>query len=355
MTRTIRAGVVGFGLGGKIFHAPYLQAIEGFELAAILVRHGDDAKQAYPSVPTVRTMEELLAQPELSLVVITTPPSTHFELARQCLEANKHVVIDKPFVARSHQARQLVELAHTRGLVLSAYQNRRWDGDFLTLQKLIAEGALGRVVSLESRFERYQPGLRPKTWQEKNVPGNGLLHDIGTHLADQALTLFGTPQIITADIRYDRDQTAVNDGFVLNLQYPRLRVSLHSTLIAPAAGPRFVAHGTLGSYVKYGLDPQEPALKAGAVLGGPGWGEERKSAWGKLTTMPNGTLAERPIPTLPGDYRRYYENVRDAILDRAPLAVPGEHGWRVIRLLELALESSERRQSMPCGSLDDLG
>ncbi len=355
MTRTIRAGVVGFGLGGKIFHAPYLHGIQGFELAAILARHGDDAAQAYPGVPIVRSMEDLLAQPELSLVVITTPPSTHFELARQCLEASKHVVIDKPFVATSHQARQLVELAHARGLVLSAYQNRRWDGDFLTLQKLIAEGTLGRVVSLESRFERYHPGPRPKTWQEKNVPGNGLLHDIGTHLADQALTLFGTPQTLTADIRYDRDQTAVNDGFVLNLQYPRLRVSLHSTLIAAAAGPRFVAHGTLGSYVKYGLDPQEPALKAGAVLGGPNWGEEPESAWGKFITMQNGTPVEKPVPTLPGDYRRYYENVRDAILGRAALTVPGEHGWRVIRLLELALESSERRQSMPCASLDDMG
>lgn len=352
MSHPIRAAVVGFGLGGKIFHAPFLQAIDGFELAAILERHGEDAAKAYPRAAIVRTMEELLAQPELSLVVITTPPSTHFELARQCLEAGKHVVIDKPFVASSEQARQLIELAHAQKLVLSAYQNRRWDGDFLTLQKLIADGELGRLVALESRFERFHPGLRPKPWQEKNLPGNGLLFDLGAHLVDQALVLFGTPEAVTGDVRYDRDRTEVNDGFAVHLHYPRLRVSLYSSLLTAAPGPRFVALGTSGSYVKYGLDPQEPALKEGAVLGGPHWGEEPQQAWGNLTTIQNGVPVERSIPTLPGDYRRYYENVRDAILGRAALAVPGEQGWRVVRLLEMAMESSVRRKTVSCVSLD---
>lgn len=353
MAEAIRAGVVGFGLGGKIFHAPFLDAIDGLELAAILERHGDSAAKAYPGVAIARSMEELLAIPDLSLVVVTTPPSTHFDLARQALEAGKHVVIDKPFTPTSHQARQLIEIAHARNLVLSAYQNRRWDGDFLTLKKLIADGNLGRLVSLESRFERFDPGLRPKAWKEINLPGNGLVHDLGAHLADQSLELFGTPQAVSADIRYDRDRTAVNDGFAIHLHYPRLRVSLYSTLLAAAAGPRFVAHGTDGSYVKYGLDPQEQALRDGAVLGGPHWGEEPEAAWGKLTTIQNGAPTERVVPTLPGDYRVYYENVRDAILEKAPLAVPGEQGWRVTRLLELAIESSVRQQSMPCGELDD--
>ena len=357
MARTIRAGVIGFGLGGRIFHAPFLQAVEGLELAAILERHGESAREAYPDVAIARTLEELLAQPELSLVVVTTPPATHFDMARRCLEAGKHVIIDKPFVASSAQARLLIELARTRGLLLSAYQNRRWDGDFLTLQKLIADGELGRLVSLESRFERYSPGPRSKPWQEENLPGNGLLHDLGPHLADQALALFGTPESVTADIRYDRDRTAVNDGFAMHLKYPRLRVSLYGTLLAPVAGPRFVVHGTSGSYVKYGLDPQEPALKAGAKLGGSHWGQdwgrEPEAAWGKLTAIQNGVAAQRTVPTLAGDYRRYYENVRDAILGRAALAVPGEQGWRVIRLLELAIESSVRGRTMPCAVLDE--
>ncbi len=351
MTTTIHAGVIGFGPGGRVFHAPFLHAIEGLELTAILQRHGDEAAQAYPDTRIVRSLEELLALPKLELVAISTPPTTHFELARQCLEANKHVVIDKPFVATSAQARQLMELARSKKLALSAFQNRRWDGDFLTLQKLLASGELGRVVSMESRFERYRPELRGDIWKEKNEPGNGLLHDIGSHLVDQAMVLFGAPKAVTADVRYDRDGTAVNDGFAIQLHYPRLRVSLYASLLTCAPGPRFVVHGTTGSYVKYGLDPQEDALKGGATLGGPHWGEEPESAWGKLTIMQNGTATEKSVPTLPGDYRPYYENVRDAIWGKAALAVPAEQGWRTIRLLELALESSQQQRTISCESL----
>ena len=354
MGRTIRAGVVGFGLGGEIFHTPFLKAMDGFELAAILQRQGDAAERAYPGVSIERSMESLLARPDLDLIVISTPPSTHFELGRQALEANKHVVLDKPFVATSDQARQLIELARSRNRVLSVYQNRRWDGDFLTLQKLIAEGELGRIVSLESRFERYHPGVRPKQWQEKGVPGNGLLHDLGSHLIDQVLVQFGTPEAIFADVQYARDITDINDDFMIHFFYPRLRVLAKATLSARAPGPRFVLHGTLGSYMKYGVDPQEQALKDGVTLGGPHWGEEPQANWGKLTTTQDGKAVERPVPTVPGDYRKYYENVRDAILGLAPLAVRPEQGWRTIRLIEMALESSAQRHAFSCDPLNQL-
>ena len=351
MTPTIHAAVIGFGPGGRVFHAPFLHAIEGLELTAILQRHGDEATQAYPDTRIVRSLEELLALPKLELVAISTPPTTHFELARKCLEANKHVVIDKPFVATSEQARELIDLARSKKLVLSAFQNRRSDGDFLTLQKLLASGELGRLVSMESRFERYRPELRGDIWKEKDEPGNGLLLDIGSHLVDQALVLFGTPSAVTADVRFDRDGTAVSDGFAILLHYPRLRVYLHATLLAASPGPRYVLHGTKGSYVKFGLDPQEDALKSGATLGCPHWGEEQESAWGKLTIMQNGIVTEKSVPTLPGDYRPYYENVRDAIWGKAALAVPAEQGWRIIRLLELALESSQQQRTISCESL----
>lgn len=354
MTQAIHAGVIGFGLGGKIFHAPFLKKIDGFELAAILQRSGDAAAKQYPGVSIVRSVEELLAQRGLSLVVVTTPPATHFELARQCLEAGKHVVMDKPFTATSAEARELIQIARSRGLILSVYQNRRWDGDFLTLCKLIESGELGRLVTLESRFERFHPGLRVKPWQERNDPGNGVVHDLGAHLVDQALVLFGTPESVFADVRYDRDETAVNDAFAIHLHYKRLRVSLHSTMLARVPGPRFVVHGTIGSYVKYGLDPQEQALKDGAVLGGEHWGEEPEADWGTLTTTENGVAIARPVPTLTGDYRRYYENVRDAILGRVALALPAEAGWRVIRLLELAFESSSKQCAISCAPLDQL-
>ncbi|MGO8719282.1 MAG: oxidoreductase [Acidobacteriaceae bacterium] len=352
MGRTIRAGLVGFGHGGSIFHAPFLHAIDGWELAAILQRHGDTAARAYPGVAIARSMDELLAQPELDLVVISTPPSTHFELARQALEAGKHVVLDKPFVATSDEGRQLIELARARKRVLSVYQNCRWDGDFMTLRQVLDSKELGRVVTVESRNDRYWPAPRRKPWQEKTLAGNGILHDLGSHLVDQALVLFGTPEAIFADVRQDRDAVAVNDAFTIYLFYPRLRVVLHSTLLARTAGPRFVAHGTLGSYVKYGVDPQEQELKDGATLGGPHWGEEPEANWGKLTTMRDGEAVERRVPTLPGDYRKYYENVRNTIWGVAPLAVTAEQGWRSIRLLEMALESSQRRCALSCKPLD---
>lgn len=352
MGRTIRAGLVGFGHGGSIFHAPFLHVIDGWELTAILQRHGDTAARAYPGVAIARSMDELLAQPELDLVVISTPPSTHFELARQALEAGKHVVLDKPFVATSDEGRQLIELARARKRVLSVYQNCRWDGDFLTLQQVLDSKELGRVVTLESHNDRYWLGPRRKPWQEKTLPGNGILHDLGSHLVDQALVLFGTPEAIFADVRQDRDVAAVNDAFTIYMFYPRLRVVLNSTLLARIAGARFVAHGTLGSYVKYGHDPQEQALKDGATLGDPHWGEEPGANWGKLTTMRDGEAVERLVPTLPGDYRKYYENVRDAIWGVAPLAVTAEQGWRSIRLLEMALESSAKRCAIDCAPLD---
>lgn len=352
MAKTIRAGVVGFGLGGRVFHAPFLDAISGFELAAILVRHGGDAAELYPKAKLVRTLPEMLPVPDLSLVVITTPPATHFELAWQALKAGKHVVVDKPFAASSDQCRRLIELARDRGVLLSVYQNRRWDGDFLTLRKLIADGELGRLVTLESRFDRYHPGMRAKPWQEQPVPGNGNLFDLGSHLADQALALFGSPRTVRGDVRAERDGTPVDDAFTITLEYPRLHVTLGATMLACAPGPRYVAHGTHASYVKYGVDPQEPALKGGAKLGGPHWGEEPESAWGTLTEMADGAAAVRKVPTLAGDYRGYYENVRDAIHGHAPLAVPGEHGWRVIRLLEMARESSASGRAIPGVELD---
>lgn len=351
MTQTIHAGVIGFGLGGQVFHAPFIRAVDGMELTAILQRHGNEAAAAYPGVAIVRSVDELLALPQLDLVAISTPPATHFELAQRCLEANKHVAIDKPFVATSEQAAGLIELARSRKLVLAAFQNRRWDGDFLTLKKVFASGELGRLVSMESRFDRYRPELRGAIWKEQEEPGNGLLLDIGSHLVDQAIVLFGVPETICADVRYDREGTKVDDGFAMYLHYPRVHVSLHATLIAAAPGPRFTLHGTLGSYTKFGLDPQEDALRGGAKLGGAHWGEEPDSAWGKLTTMEDGTKQEHAVPTLPGDYRPYYENVRDAILGRAPLAVPAEHGWRILRLLELARQSSEQQKTLSCEPL----
>ena len=296
----------------------------------------------------LRQVDELLADPAIELVVVTTPNETHFELARQALAAGKHVVIDKPFAATSGQAAELIELAASRGLVVAPFHNRRWDGDFLTLKKVFADGALGRLVTLESHFDRFRPVPREGTWKEAGNTANGLLFDLGPHLVDQALALFGVPKTIWASVRMDREGSAIEDAFDIRLGYAGLTVWCRSSMLACEAAPRFLAHGTRGSFRKYGVDPQEPALVAGAKvppMGAPDeWLREDERWFGTLTVAPKpeepGTLVHETIKTEPGDYRPFYANVRDAILGTGELEVAPETGFAVIKLLELARESS---------------
>jgi scyllo-inositol 2-dehydrogenase (NADP+) len=338
----IPVGLVGFGNAGRTFHAPVIRAVPGLKLSCIVQRTGDSAHEKYPDVRVVRTIHELLADNSIRLVVIATPNDSHFELARQCLLAGRDVVVDKPFTNTSSEAHELDQLARAEGRVLSVYQDRRWDGDFITVQKLIGSGTLGRLALFESHFDRYRLARRPNQWREAEGPGSGVLFDLGPHLLDQALVLFGMPEAIAADVRIEREDAVVDDAFDILLRYPKLTVLLRATMIACVPGPRFVLNGTLGSYVKYGMDPQEDALKAGAQPVSPGWGEEDASRWGTLTLAgPNGVVRQ-PVPTEAGDYRKFYSNVRDAILLGTPLAVTALHAARIIRLLELARESSKQ-------------
>ncbi|MFZ1963858.1 MAG: Gfo/Idh/MocA family oxidoreductase [Roseiarcus sp.] len=357
--REIGVGVIGFGLGGRVFHAPFVNAVTGLRLAAILQRKGDEAARAYPAARIVRSLDEMLADKTIELVVVTTPNATHFELAKQALEAGKHVVIDKPFTAASEQALKLSQLAKSKGLLAIPFHNRRWDGDFLTVKKLIAEQAVGRLVTFESHFDRFRPSPRAGIWQEAENPANGMLFDLGPHLVDQALALFGPPDSITASVRSDRDETAIEDAFDITLSYPRangkgLLAHCRTSYLACDNSPRFLLHGTRGSFRKHGLDPQEPALVGGAKppkLGSPEvWLQEAESAWGTLTVAPNPAAPERLVETRVkteiGDYRRFYGNVRAAILGAEPLASTAEDGFRVIRLLELARQSSAEGRTL---------
>jgi predicted dehydrogenase len=254
------------------------------------------------------------------------------------------VVIDKPFATTHAEAAELVELAAKCRRLLSVYQSRRFDGDFKTVRKLVASEALGRIVLYESHYDRYRLQLRPGAWREQAGAGSGVWFDLGPHLIDQALTLFGTPEAVNADVRVERDGAAVDDAFDVTLMYPRLRVLLRGTMMASKPAPHFLIHGTKGSYVKYGLDPQENALKRGELPGGPEWGKESPWAWGTLSLVEGDKLSERAIPTEPGDYREYYENVRDAILGKVALAVTPQAALSVMRVLELAqLSSREKR------------
>jgi predicted dehydrogenase len=330
-------------------------------------RTGDEAAKAYPATRIDRSLEAVLDDKSIELVVVSTPNETHFVLAKRVLQAGKHVVIDKPFAATSEEALELGALANSKGLLAIPFHNRRWDGDFLTVKKLLHQGAVGRLVTFESHFDRFRPIPRENTWKEAENPANGMLFDLGPHLVDQVLALFGAPSAITASVRADRDQTAIEDAFDITLHYPQknndapvangkgLLAHCRTSYLACDNAPRFLLHGTRGSFKKHGLDPQEPALVGGAkvpTLGSPElWLQEKEPAWGKLTVAPvpedPAMLVEHQVKTELGDYRGFYANVRDAILGAAPLAVTPEDGYRVIKLLELARISSTEARTLP--------
>jgi len=348
MSMSVGVAVIGFGLAGRVFHAPFVSAVPGLRLEAIVQRTGDAAAKTWPGVRILRSAEEAFGDAAVDLVVVATPNETHFALAKEALEAGKHVVIDKPFASTSAEARELIDLAKAKGLVVAPFHNRRWDGDFLTLKKVIAEGTLGRVVTIASHFDRFRPMPREATWKEATGDVNGLLMDLGPHLIDQALALFGVPKAIQASVRKDRDVTEIEDAFDVTLEFDRVRTYCRSTMLAAEPSPRFLVHGTRGSFAKFGVDPQEPALVAGAKVPRMGseevWLEENESVWGETVVAPDpakpGELVRTSVRTEPGDYREFYASMRDAVLGVGELAVPSEEGYRVLKLIEMARESS---------------
>lgn len=337
----LTVGLVGFGFAGQVFHVPVIRAVPGLRLATIVRRSGAGDPR-YPDVAFVRSVAELLLRP-CDLVVVATPNPSHQAIARQCLEAGRHVVVDKPFATTRDEARDLVRLAKAQGRLLSVYQERRYTGDFVTVQRVISDGLLGPVVRYEAHFDRFRPELKPGAWREQPLPGSGVWFDLGPHLLDQALLLFGTPQALSADIRVERAGAAVDDAFDVTLHYPHMRALLSASMLAAERGPSFAVRGTRGSFVKHGLDPQEEALKAGRTPDEPDWDREPPEFHGTLTTA-EGT---RTVPTIPSSFTRYYENVRDAILGKAQLAVTPEQALDVMRGLELGLQSSREGRVVP--------
>jgi scyllo-inositol 2-dehydrogenase (NADP+) len=345
--RMMDVGLIGFGLTGRAFHAQVLRRVPGLRLAAILQRHGKEAAQAYPDVRIVRTLDELFAIPDIRLVVIATPNDSHFSLAQQCLAAGRDVLVDKPFTTTLAEAQTLVQLAKEKNRLLTVYQNRRFDGDFQTVLQIVKSGQLGRVVSFEAHYDRYRPQLKPGAWRETNRPGAGIFFDIGPHLIDYSLTLFGPPEALTADIRIQRDGALADDTFDVAFHYPGgLRADLRSSILAAAPRPHLVFHGTRGSFVKQTVDPQELNLRHGKIPTQGPWGAEPEENWGVLTLAAGGELTQRRVPSVDCDYRVFYANLRDALLGQAELFVTPEYALDVMRLLELCRQSSAERRTL---------
>jgi predicted dehydrogenase len=338
----VRVGLIGFGLAGQAFHAPMIRGVERMELACILERHTNNAKARYPEVRVARTLDEMLSDNSIGLCVVATPNDSHYSYTKACLEAGRDVVVDKPFTPTLREAQELVRLATDRGRMLTVYQDRRWDGAFLTVKKLVASGALGTVVEYESRFDRYRLDAKPDAWREQaDFPAAGVLWDLGPHLLDGALVLFGEPERVWAVALRQRESATVDDAFDVHMQYPRLWTSLRARIIAYSPGPHLLVHGTEGTFVKYGMDPQEEILRSSnypdGLDWGADWGEDPEQLWGTLSRV-----NERPrkVKTEPGDYRGFYANVRDAIEGKAALDVTPEQALRTMRALLLAHKSS---------------
>ena len=331
--KKIATGLIGFGMGGQVFHGPLLAGDGNFALKAVSGSRFAQFAGAYPETAQA-SCEKIIEDRQIELVVITTPNATHGALARSALLAGKHVVVDKPFCLSSSEAQQLTDLARERGLMLSVFHNRRWDGDFLTLKQLLRDGTLGTMVSLESNFDRYRLAIRD-SWKETQENGGGLLWDIGAHLIDQAVELLGVPAGWSGDFRRTRPGAQTPDDIEIRLDYhPALRVTLRAAMVRAWPAPRFVVHGLKGSYVKFGKDPQESDLSTGRSLNDPRWGMEDPAHWGSLLLAQADDIEERRLPTLAGAYPSFYRQVAAAIRNGTSPPVDPASVVPVIRILE---------------------
>lgn len=348
-TPPINVALVGYGYVGKTVHAPLINALPGLRLHTIVSRKGAQVRQDWPDARVVDDAEAAFADPDVELAVIATPNELHAPQAHAALNHGKHVIVDKPFTVTLAEARDVVAHAEQAKRLLSVFQNRRWDSEFVTLQRLLSEGLLGDIVELHSHYDRYRPKVQDR-WRERPGPGAGLWFDLGAHLADQALVLFGMPEAVYADIGITRAGATVDDYFHVLLRYrdSTRRVILHASSLTANNSLRFAVHGTRGSFIKHGMDSQENALRAGARPGeADDWGADPLP--GQLTMVgPDGATlpACMTARSVPGDYRRYYAAMRDAIRDGAPVPVTPLQALDVMRLLELGVESARVRREV---------
>ena len=333
--KIVNVGLVGFGLSGRYFHAPFLSTIPQFRLKGVVERNRNDAQQFDPEIENHRTLDSLLDDSAIDVVFICTPNDTHFDYAIRALEKGKHIVIEKPFANNEEEAAGIFDLAKRKGLLATAYQNRRWDSDFLTVQKLISEGKLGKVIEFESRYDRYRPVPVSGTWKEQGGVGAGNVYNLGPHLIDQALVLFGKPETVTANIKTVREHSQIDDYFCINLNYSDKLVTLKSSLLIYHNQPRYLVNGSKGSFLKCGLDVQEETLRQDKLPVGNEWGLEPEDRWGKLFSDEYTGIIKSEL----GNYAHFYQNIYDAVAKGAELHVKPEEVLATTRVIDLAFKS----------------
>lgn len=339
---TIRVGLIGYGLAGKVFHAPLIDAVEGLTLAAVMTSRAEELAADWPAARAVADAAAIIGDPAIDLVVVASPNDTHAPLAARALEAGKHVVVDKPLAGDAAEAQALADLARERGRMLSVFHNRRWDGDFRTVASLVEAGTLGDLRLVELRWDRFRLEQRAG-WKDAEGRGGGVLADLGPHLIDQALLLFGMPDAISADLAVQRPGGTTDDYAEATLHYGAMRVIVSATMAVAARRPRFALHGTAGSFVKYGIDPQEDQLRRGMRPNDRGYGDAPDTQDGTLTDPAGAT---RRIATERSDYRRFYEGVAAAIRDGAPPPVDPRDAVAGLRMIDLARRSAAEGQRL---------
>lgn len=350
MSKSFNVGLIGYGIAGQVFHASTINCVDGFRLKKIRETKPENirlANKRYPEAAIVNDSESVILDDTIDLVVIATPNNSHFTLAKQALNAGKNVVVDKPFTINSEDAQELIKLAQQKEKLLSVYQNRRFDSTAKTVRKVIDSGMLGTLVEYEAHYDRFRNYFRPNAWREEDQPGSGIFYDLGAHLIDEAQMLFGLPNEITADLRVQRPGGKTIDNFELVLSYPNLKVTLKGSMLVREPGPAISLIGTNGSYVKYGMDVQEEALRAGIMPGDlTGWGVEPASSWGKINTEYNGLHLIGNIESEKGDYREYYQNIYQVLAGEEDLIVKPEQAANTIRIIELAIRSSLEKRTL---------
>ena len=340
----INTALCSFGMSGKVFHAPFLEVHTGFRLYGAWERSKKEVQKYYPHVLSYDRYEDLLSDSAVELVIVNTPNYTHYEFAKAALLAGKNVLVEKAFTVTVAQTEDLIRIAREKKRKLTVYQNRRWDSDFKTVRNVVQAGLLGEIVEAEIHFDRYNLSLSPKVHKETPAPGAGILHDLGPHIIDQALQLFGKPEALFADLRIIRSLSQVWDYMDVLLYYPNARVRVKSSYITKEPLPAFVLHGTSGSFLKHRADVQETALQKGSKPGGPGWGQEPEANQGLLHIVKNGTEERYRVPTLAGNYMEFYEALHQALSASAPLPVSPEEGLMVMKVIEAAIASHEQKR-----------